>query len=434
MAHDPTPLWEQLRASVVLPDLAARYARDKQVIKGHNGRFRCRCVCGQNRDSQPSVMLYPDGRWKCFACNDGHGDVIDLFRIGEGIANRGLACQMMQQRFLGNANNNPIATTRWHPESPMHLQQAPSEAQETPVWAKAILAIAIKHYCSLLRESESVANYLKQKRSLNDNTLLQMQIGFASGDGLSQALWRARGQVDCGNRSILSCATEMGLLLDSGKGEFFRERIIMPVFDETGEPVYLLGRASKVGQEPKYLNLPDSHALHRQPMVWGRAVDGIILVEGPMDLAPCLQWGLHERHLIVSLLGVGYEAVLATLQKQCSGTTPLFVLLDQDNPGKRAAIALTRSAKSVGFGNVYVAVDRDRFAIAKQQATQQTGEGDDARTHLQLVKELLKLDVVVGVNWQNIKDPGDLLMVSTGEQLLLSALKMPDARRSYTEA
>ncbi len=429
MAHDTSPVWEQLRANVMLPDLAARYARDKQVFKSANGRFRCRCVCGQNRDSRPSVMLYPDGRWKCFACNDGHGDVIDLFRIGEKLADRRHACQLMRQRFLGNA---PVTATRWREEQATCLKQAPSEKQETPPWAKAILAIAIKHYCSLLKQSESVTSYLKQKRGLSDDTLLKMRLGYASGDGLGQALWRARGQIDCGNHSILSCATEMGLLLESGKGEFFRERITLPVFDANGEPIYLLGRASKVGQEPKYLNLPDSSVLHRQPMVWGKAVEGIILVEGSLDLAPCLQWGLHERYLIVTLLGVGYEAMLTMLQKQCTGNTPMFVLLDQDNPGKRAALSLVRSAKSAGFSNVYAAVDRDRYALAKQLATQQTSKGGDARAHLRLVKELLKLDVVVGVNWHTIKDPGDLLNVSSGEHLLLSVLKMPNPRKSHT--
>jgi DNA primase len=430
MPHDTAPLWEQLREHVALPDLAARYTRDKQVIRGHNGRFRCRCVCGQNRDSRPSVMLYPDGRWKCFACNDGHGDVIDLFRIGEGIADRRLACQMMQQQFLGCSSNHPAGICQWRAAQSAHLQHAPAETRNTPAWAKAILKITITHYRSQLKQTDAITHYLKYQRGLTDNTIAVMQLGYANGHGLGCALWRAKGQVDCGNRSILSCASEMGLLLDAGKGEFFRERIVMPVFNANGEPVYLLGRATQAGQEPKYLNLPDSGVLHRQPMIWGKPTDGIVVVEGPMDLAPCLQWGLHERYLIVTLLGVGYEAVLTMLRKQCAGHTPLFVALDQDNPGKRAALALARSARSAGFCDVRVMVDRDRHATAKQQATEPIAA--DAQAHLQWVKELLGLGVVIGVNWRSAKDPGDLLNSPKGEQLLLSALTAPKRRTDHS--
>ena len=101
-------------------------------------------------------------------------------------------------------------------------------------------------------------------------------------------------------------------------------------------------------------------------MLWGEPKRGVIVLEGPMDLAAPLQWGFDQDYLLVTLLGVGYEAMLQQLLAWCGNSVPVYVLLDQDNVGKRAALRLAEALNEAGFNRVFIAVDRDRFASTKR--------------------------------------------------------------------
>jgi DNA primase len=365
-------------------------------------------------------MLYPDGTWKCFACTDGHGDVIDLFRVGEALTDRRDACRIMASQFLtpGESDEPRIDVPR-RPDRQPNLNQAPNSEVAIPSWAISILATAHNAYRTALAHEPSILHYLRTKRGLSDATMARLQLGYADGHSLIPALRRA------GEPAAVSNAEQMGLLSPTGRGEFFRQRILFPILNAAAEPTYLIGRATLPDQEPKYLNLPDTGILHRQPMLWGESKRGVIVVEGPMDLAAPLQWGFDQDYLLVTLLGVGYEAVLQHLLARCNGAVPIYVLLDQDNAGKRAALRLAEALIEVGFDCVFIVVDRDRFASARrvsfqlgavvQPSEEQSQQLAQANQHLELVTQCIERGLITGVNWCRAKDPGELLLFADGE-------------------
>jgi DNA primase len=72
------------------------------------------------------------------------------------------------------------------------------------------------------------------------------------------------------------------------------------------------------------------------PLCHGIAARGVIIVEGPFDLAALLQGGFAEAHLLIALLGTGHTRGLQLLHTVADGL-PIYVALDQDAPGQLAA-------------------------------------------------------------------------------------------------
>ena len=372
-----------------------RACRIEQVVKVYarevwpcgRERMKCRCLCGSHSDRHPSVVLYlAQERFWCFACNRG-GSVIDLVMLAEGLDVR-MACERLRDRYLIDLPSVCSAVpVRLH-DPP---QQSPAPMSDE---AKAILGFAVAHY---QRQLTGAPRALLHARGLNDDTLTQMQIGYADGLSLIRALHQA-GQ-------SLSLARRVGLLDPHGQREWLRERIVFPIFDPHGDPAFLMGRAIHAGQFPKYLGLI-SGAARKQPMVLGTPRQGVIVVEGPIDAAALLQWGLATTHRIVALLGTAHHAALTMLGQNAASALPVVIALDQDAAGKAAALRLAVALRERGI-SAQVLVDRDRHRRIRTLAKQ----GDAHAQHeCGLVKALIDAGVIHGVHWGDAKDPGELLM------------------------
>ncbi|HHW42529.1 MAG TPA: hypothetical protein GXX25_01730 [Desulfotomaculum sp.] len=62
----------QIIREIPLPDVARRYGLE---LRRAGSRWVARCPF--HDDSNPSLVLFPDGRWRCFGCQ-AHGDAVDL--------------------------------------------------------------------------------------------------------------------------------------------------------------------------------------------------------------------------------------------------------------------------------------------------------------------------------------------------------------------
>lgn len=62
----------QLTREIPLTDVARRYGLE---LRRAGSRWLTRCPFHQ--DNNPSLVLFPDGRWRCFGCQ-AHGDATDL--------------------------------------------------------------------------------------------------------------------------------------------------------------------------------------------------------------------------------------------------------------------------------------------------------------------------------------------------------------------
>jgi DNA primase len=192
---------------------------------------------------------------------------------------------------------------------------------------RRVLNVAVSHYQQVLSTHPAMLDYLNAPgrggRGLKDQTIERLKIGYSDGLTLARALHTADVN--------LGLAAQIGLL--SPHGEMMRSRIVFPVLDEA-DPVFMIGRAVQRDQEPKYLGLPDGLA-HKQPMRCGRSDRTAIVVEGPMDYAALVQWGLDAEFQLMALLGTGRTRAMGHFMA-LSPKPRVLLALDQDQPGQDA--------------------------------------------------------------------------------------------------
>ncbi len=316
--YTPMSLANDVKRDVRICDVAAQYGEVRR-----SGRLHvCRCLCGQNTDRHPSFTLYEnDGtalgdHFHCFACQR-HGSVIDLVMLTEHLDFKA-ALYFVRDRYLHgrDVGSRPVMRPELRVKGDAPLYED----------VRQLLEAATAHYHQALQHHSAARHYLRV-RGLNDEAVTQLRLGYADGS-LSRALHEAGHS--------LSLAARIGLI--TPKGGMLRERIIVPVLDATARPVWLIGRALSDRQQPKYLGLPDG-LVRKQLMQLGAAKRGVIIVEGPMDLAALVQWQLHHDFRVLALLGTAHTKAVDVLVQQ-HRDAPIFIATDQDNAGQEAALKL----------------------------------------------------------------------------------------------
>ena len=97
----------------------------------------------------------------------------------------------------------------------------------------------------------------------------------------------------------------MAILKDTGSEHIydrFRARLIIPIYDSLGRIVGFGGRVLKKGEQPKYLNSPDSPVYSKSEVLYGynfakdaiKKTGNVILVEGYFDVMMLHQAGIKN--------------------------------------------------------------------------------------------------------------------------------------------
>lgn len=264
---------DEIKQRVRLSDVAVQYGEVRK-----RGQLQiCRCLCGENSDRNPSFTLYERGQledhFHCFACGR-HGSVIDLVMLVEHLDFKA-ACQLLRDRFMIGRAEMPSRRVITRPD----VQPPPTELSPE---VKRMLEATVAHCATTLANAPTMRNQLAQ-RGLAVGTIQRLSLGYADGS-------LARHLHACGHS--LSLAAQIGLI--SARGELMQKRIVFPICNTAGEIAFLIGRATQAGQQPKYLGLPDG-LVHKLPMCAGHSLLGVIVVEGPIDLAALVQWEIDQH-------------------------------------------------------------------------------------------------------------------------------------------
>ncbi len=321
---------DNLKAGVRLEDLAARYVQSLRRVGE-----RWVGLCPFHDDTEPSFNIWPDSQsWYCFgACRRG-GDVVDLLREAEGVDFRHAL------ELLGGPPAGTSAGEPWQPPLPLTTARQTEAEPGLDCQDRSILNAASEIYFRSLMGNLSVRRAI-EGRGISLATMQAFHLGYATGRRLARYLaWR---HLD------LERARRLGLLHDSRSGmdegngnlptwegwEHLSRRIIVPVM-RGWETVYLIGRATRTAQKPKYLGL----ALPKEPLI-GKARPrhsrGILVVEGPFDLLLLHEWGYGRQYELLALLGTQFK------QRWLSHVGPrdrLLVATDQDDAGDATAAEL----------------------------------------------------------------------------------------------
>ena len=293
-------------------------------------------LCPFHGEKTPSFHVYGDkGFFKCFGCGVG-GDVIKFVELYDKVS------------FPDAVRQLAARTGLTVPESEDTRQDAENQREREALLRAHEVAAA--WFCEQLQVPHAAAaRRLLLERGLTAATVEQLGIGYAppGREALKTRLLKEGFQPAVIARSGLAVQRDGGALVDR-----FRNRLMIPISRDTGAVVAFGGRAMEAGQQPKYLNSPETpiyvkgrtlYGLHASKGAISKARHAV-MVEGYFDVAQALQAGISN---VVASSGTALTPAQARLLKRF--TAKVVLSFDPDAAGQGAAARTSELLVSEGF-------------------------------------------------------------------------------------
>lgn len=328
---------EQIRQNVDLLELIKEYVPSVK----RSGRTYKAC-CPFHKEKTPSFSISPDkGLFYCFGCQAG-GDIFEFLMRIENLSFNEAARKLAQR-----------AGIEWKPQ-----QELTEEEKKRALYYKIMSFAKDFYYEQLLSPQGNAArNYLEQ-RNLTKETTEKFNLGLSLFNGLG-----AKAKLQGYSEQDLKT---LGLINYTGN-DYFKNRLMFPIFNHRGEVVAFGGRVLGEGQ-PKYLNSPETPLFSKSRILYGlnwagpniRKEDFVILLEGYMDVIGAHQAGVENA---VAPLGTSFTTYHANILKRY--TNQAVVIFDPDEAGikasLRAALILVEQGLYVRVATLPAGLDPDEF-------------------------------------------------------------------------
>jgi DNA primase len=184
-------------------------------------------------------------------------------------------------------------------------------------------------------------------RGLTADTIELLGLGYAPNSGLRAHL------AEEGFADALLFRSGLVLQADSGQPrDRFRNRLMIPICRETGPVIAFGGRAMEEGQQPKYLNSPETAIYTKGRTLYGLnlskpAVTRLkyaVLLEGYFDWAQAYQAGIQN---VVASSGTALTLTQVKLLHRYTGK--VILSFDPDAAGQGAAVKSSEMFVAEGF-------------------------------------------------------------------------------------
>ena len=291
--------------------------------------------CPFHSEKTPSFTVFPSTQsFYCFGCGAG-GDAITFVMRMENLD------YVSAVRMLAERSGIKLPEEQANPNGKKEIGR-----QRVLEMNKA----ALEFFKSSLRDprvGKEAMDYLVEKRKLSSATINHFQLGFAPNSfGALHDHLKKQGYTDEEMVVGFLCGTskKTGAAFD-----YFRNRIIFPIIDVTGNVVAFGGRVMD-NSEPKYLNTSDTPAFKKSKNLFAlnfaknHCENMLILCEGYMD--------------VIALHAAGFENAVATLGTAITSeqarifsryTKKVVISYDSDAAGQRAADKAFNLLQEVGI-------------------------------------------------------------------------------------
>jgi DNA primase len=293
-------------------------------------------LCPFHGEKTPSFHVYGEkGFFKCYGCGVG-GDVIKFVELYDKIPFPEAVRQLAGR--VGLKVPEPEETAE--DAQSQHEREALLKAHEVAAaWFREQLATP----------AGAAARREVEKRRIAAATSDLLGIGYApaSREALKARLTKEGFAIPLLVRSGLLVQRDDGTVIDR-----FRNRLMIPICRDNGAITAFGGRALEEGQQPKYLNSPETPIY-----VKGRTLFGLhlskasisrtrlaVMVEGYFDLAQALQAGITN---VIASSGTALTPAQARLLKRFAAKVVLS--FDPDAAGQGAAARTSELLVAEGF-------------------------------------------------------------------------------------
>ena len=302
---------DELRTRLSIVDVVGR--RVPLVKKGQN-YWGC---CPFHNEKTPSFSVNEEkGFYHCFGCGE-HGDIISFTMKSNNMD--------FVEAIKELANQAGIKIPEYKPKSSEQVAREETYFQ--------IVEAATKIYQQKLFEPEGkiALDYIRG-RGFSDDMIKKYRLGYAPKNNLIANTFTKVKQ----DKLLSTGLCRRG---EYGIYDFFRDKLMFPIFNAHGQVVAFSGR-SLDGSDPKYINTADTELFHKRKTIFGLnfARDAIhranrsIIVEGQIDAIQMQSNGFPET---VAPLGTALtEDHIAIL---CKSNRNIIFCFDGDSAGQKAA-------------------------------------------------------------------------------------------------
>ncbi|MBV8857448.1 MAG: DNA primase [Acidobacteria bacterium] len=282
--------------------------------------------CPFHQEKTPSFSVNPSKNiFYCFGCGKG-GSVFNFVMELEGLS------FPESVRVVAEKAGVPLPELVDDKRFEVKRKEA-DEVVQLNAWA---LEFWERQFNENNAEARAAREYV-EGRGINDETVKTFRLGYAPNS------WEALGNYLKSQGATIGQIERSGLVVKKEQGGYydrFRGRLIFPVTDAQGRPVAFGARAMRPGDEPKYLNSPETAAYTKGRHLFGLSVTReeirrkkfAILVEGYLDLIVPFQHGVRN---VVASLGTALTNEQAKLLNRFA--RKVVVNYDGDRAGINAA-------------------------------------------------------------------------------------------------
>ncbi len=292
--------------------------------------------CPFHPEDTPSFAVSPDKQvFYCFGCQTG-GNVITFLRKKDNLSYYE-AISLLAERVGVHLDAGADTAAR---------QQYRNEKQRF----QRLNELATSFFQETLRhspEGEIAREYLSA-RGVNEESILRFRLGYASEswDALLKNLTKqgfSPGELE---RYGLVVARQSG----GGYYDRFRQRLIFPIADQTGQVLGFGGRILGEGN-PKYLNSPETRFFDKGKLIYGlhlarptiQEKQQAVIVEGYMDALMCQQNGITN---VVASMGTALTT--AQIQLLLRYAPEILMAYDSDLAGQNATLRAIELIRGLG--------------------------------------------------------------------------------------
>lgn len=316
---------EQIKNSLDIVDVISKYVVLKKAGHNYSG------LCPFHNEKTPSFVVTPSRQiFKCFGCGEG-GDVLAFLM------------KINNQNFKEVIEEQAAALGIELPKS----SKDSSKYKEEKERLLGAMDEAMKFYHNNLLKNDRALEYL-EKRGVGEVAIGKFFLGLAPNSNFELKEYLREKKYT--NDEMYKA----GLLYEKN-GDFldrFKNRIIIPIMDVNSNTIAFGARAIMDGQNPKYLNSPDSSIYNKSSVLFGlnrakdyiKQEDSVVIMEGYFDVISAHCAGVQNA---VASCGTALTPQHIKLIARYSPSRKIYLAFDSDSAGQKATKAGAEVIKNI---------------------------------------------------------------------------------------
>lgn len=211
-----------------------------------------------------------------------------------------------------------------------------------------IMDLSLKFFQNNLASGEGIkAKEYLFKRGINETIINEFKLGLSISNNSLKKFFESKN-------ISLELAYKIGLLNKSGTEYYdvFNDRIMIPIFNQSGKLCGYTGRCYLKDEENKYVNSKENEIYKKSEVLFNyfnakneiNKLKEIVIVEGNMDAITMSTYGIKNVCALMGVVLTSYQ--INFLKKQ---RLKLILMLDNDNAGRTATLKVGDNLYNAGI-------------------------------------------------------------------------------------